>query len=364
MVGTNRRVIKNDEDIDNRSRAGTKGRRPGSREGTRDSTNRSSTRSKDEARITKTQAVRKSRNGTKEKTKEKSSRSSAKSNTETDPEQTDDIKVADVVESNEVETNEVETNEVATKEVKNKEVKTNSTKKARVSRAIKEPKLVATKSSKKSDSEKVVKKSSPKVVKTPKKQNIPQDTSENNTDNQIDEDTETTDVKSVDSDGVRTKFDIHSDRLTEIDNQIDALRRERRSVFRKMKNAHATDMKKVRKQKKKVSRRGGFVEKKNPVGGKLAVFLGVDEGTEFTAPGLTSKFWEAMRSKKLISDNDGRVFKVTKEVQDVFGVPASAKSATEFNDQEGFNFITYQRYLSDALKNNNGEFGNGENDNE
>jgi len=41
----------------------------------------------------------------------------------------------------------------------------------------------------------------------------------------------------------------------------------------------------------------------------------------------------------------------------VFGVPSSAKKSRTFNDPNGFNFTTYQRYIADAERNNNGEYG-------
>ena len=84
--------------------------------------------------------------------------------------------------------------------------------------------------------------------------------------------------------------------------------------------------------------------------------MGVDNGAEFTSPELTKAFWIAMKSKGLVNKDDGRVFKINKEIQDVFDVPTSAKKHNTYNDPKGFNFVTYQRYIAHAEKNNNGEY--------
>jgi len=181
---------------------------------------------------------------------------------------------------------------------------------------------------------------------------------------------ETADTKSDESVEIRTRFDTHRERLGAIDAQITALQRERKKVYGQMIRAHSSDMKKahkdIEKVKSKIGKRGGFVTKKNPVGGELANFLGVDDGTEFTSGELTSKFWEVMRFKHLVGVKnsngkiDNRIFKVTQEIRDVFGVPASASRIKDFDNDKGFNFTTYQRYLSDAQRNNNGEYSTDE----
>jgi hypothetical protein len=310
MVRTTRRVVKNDDDIDNRSRAGSKGRRPGSREGTRES--------KDGSRGSRASRTRmrrrsKSRDGSKgSRVRRTKSRSKTKSGTK--PKMSGRIVK--------------KPNVVATK-ARAKATKTPA-------RVVKEAKVVKEE----------------KVVKEDKVMKAGSATESHDTVDTGD----TADVKSTESEDIKTRFDNHSERLAELDHQIDVLRRERRKVFRQMIKAHSSDIKKAEK-KKRTGRRGGFVQKKNPVGGGLAKFLGVEDGSEFTAPELTSKFWAVMRSKNLVSKDDGRVFKVSKEVQDVFGVPTSAKRSKTFNDPHGFNFTTYQRYISNAQRNNNGKYG-------
>jgi len=166
----------------------------------------------------------------------------------------------------------------------------------------------------------------------------------------------------VDADAVKiveTKYDTQYKRLVEIEAEIMKLERERRLVVRKMNTAHKSDLSKASRKKKKGGNGGGggFIKQKKQIGGKLAAFFGVDDGTELTSPEIVVKFWEVMRSKNLIDKKDGRMFKVNKEIMDVFNLPDAAKKAKTATDHSGFNLLTYQKHIYYALKHNNGEYG-------
>ena len=166
----------------------------------------------------------------------------------------------------------------------------------------------------------------------------------------------------VDADAVKiveTKYDTQYKRLVEIEAEIMKLERERRLVVRKMNTAHKSDLSKASRKKKKGGNGGGggFIKQKKQIGGKLAAFFGVDDGTELTSPEIVVKFWEVMRSKNLIDKKDGRMFKVNKEIMDVFNLPDAAKKAKTGTDHSGFNLLTYQKHIYYALKHNNGEYG-------
>jgi hypothetical protein len=319
MAKTARRVVKNTEDMDNRSRAGSKGRRSGSKDGSKAGSKGSrASRTSRSSRTSKDRRRSRSRDGSRGSLASRASKTG------------------------------VVLKPAGPQRPRTRVVAKNATKTKAKSAKTK----VASKST-----GRVAKAKPARVTKAAKatKDDTPVETVE---ESQNDADAvESSETKSTDTtETIKTRFDNHSERLAELDKQIDALRRERRAVFRKMLNAHKSDVKRAEKKKKKSGHKGGFVQKKKPVGGGLAKFLGVDDGTEFTSPGLTSKFWQAMRSKNLVSPDDGRVFKVNKEVQDVFGVPNSAKRSKVFNDPKGFNFTTYQRYIVYAEKNNNGEY--------
>jgi len=341
MVRTTRRVVKNDDDIDNRSRAGSKGRKSGTRD-TRDT--------KDGSKGSRGSRASKGSRGSRRVRRRSKSRDGSRRSRD----------------------NSRERLKMLSRPVKGPNFRgsvTRASKSAVVSRPTKVTKVVKSKTDEKSQSAKTAKVvKSAKVVKTDKvvKSAKTVKTANSKDSKESEEDTVTTDTKSDDSESsavIKTRFDNHSERLAEIDHQIDVLRRERKKVWRQMLKAHSSDLKKAQKNKKRTGHRGGFVTQKIPVGGNLANFLEVENGTEFTTGEMTKKFWEVMRSKNLVGVKntegklDGRLLKVTKEIQEVFGVPDSAKHCKNFKDQNGFNFTTYKRYLTDALRNNNGEYG-------
>jgi chromatin remodeling complex protein RSC6 len=111
-------------------------------------------------------------------------------------------------------------------------------------------------------------------------------------------------------------------------------------------------MKKVEKMKKKRSgnRKPTGFENPHNIPNKFADFLNVEHGCKMTGPEITKKMWEVLKEKGLISDKDGRVFKVTTEVMNVFKLSKEALKVTKM-DKNGFNMFNLQKYIKIALEN-------------
>lgn len=115
------------------------------------------------------------------------------------------------------------------------------------------------------------------------------------------------------------------------------------------------DIAKIEKTKrvKRTSRAGnGGFKGQHVLPDDLAEFLGydTDEKTQVTIPELTKKFWEVVRTKQLVYEKDGRIFRPNAELKRIFDLPDSVDKSTDFNDPKGFNFTTLQRYFSKKLK--------------
>lgn len=123
--------------------------------------------------------------------------------------------------------------------------------------------------------------------------------------------------------------------------------------LKKLEASYNSDMKKIEKMKKKRSGNHKPTGFENPydVPNKFADFLNVEHGIKMTGPEITKKMWEILRLKGLINDNDGRVFKVTKEVMDVFKLPKEALKITKMDVDNGFNMLNLQKYIKVALDN-------------
>lgn len=125
------------------------------------------------------------------------------------------------------------------------------------------------------------------------------------------------------------------------------------SNLKALESAYQHDVKKAlkTKPKRKNDREpAGFLKEKQ-VPKKLALFLGVKPGTELTGPQITSAVWKKLSEKGLLSEDDKRVFKVDKEVSDLFGVPTSVNKVKDYNDKKnGFNFRNLQTYIANAMR--------------
>jgi hypothetical protein len=125
------------------------------------------------------------------------------------------------------------------------------------------------------------------------------------------------------------------------------------SCLKKLESSYDSDMKKIEKMKRKRSGNHKPTGFENPynIPNKFADFLNVEHGCKMTGPEITKKMWEVLREKGLVSDKDGRVFKVTKEVMDVFKLPKEALKVTKMDIDNGFNMLNLQKYIKVALEN-------------
>lgn len=148
-------------------------------------------------------------------------------------------------------------------------------------------------------------------------------------------------------------------RLTELRKQKEELERQEKALMKKFESAYESDMKKAGTKKKRGNTKPtGFVNGKQ-IGGKLAEFLGVPSGEVLTGPQIAKKFWVKIKELDLVykgdknNKKDGRILRTNKEVSDIFGVPKDANKSTSVSDENGFNILNYQKFITYALENNN-----------
>lgn len=123
------------------------------------------------------------------------------------------------------------------------------------------------------------------------------------------------------------------------------------SSLRKLESAYNYDIKKVAKSKPKRKgehKKTGFLKPK-PVPEKFAKFIEVEAGAELSGPQITSKVWDQLRKRGLIT-KDKRVFKTNKELTAIFGIPKSVNDSTSHEDKQGFNFRSLQTYIANAMR--------------
>lgn len=96
--------------------------------------------------------------------------------------------------------------------------------------------------------------------------------------------------------------------------------------------------------KKKIKKKGFVVKERVP--DKLADYLGIKQGIELPRTKVTKKFYEKLKDKNLFYEKSKRVFRVDKEICDLFGIPESVNQITDERDKNGFNFFNLQKYIS------------------
>ena len=91
------------------------------------------------------------------------------------------------------------------------------------------------------------------------------------------------------------------------------------------------------------------------IGGKLATYLEVSEGTKKTRPEITKQFYMILQKRNLIYEQDKRIFRVDSETSKIFGIPVSVNDVNDHTDTNGFNFYNLQKYIQYALTVSNGK---------
>jgi hypothetical protein len=148
------------------------------------------------------------------------------------------------------------------------------------------------------------------------------------------------------------KFPKIYEEINNIKKQIHELQKKEKILYKKLEKAYQSDLKKNSKKKRLNDEPTGFIVEQ-VIGGKLAKFLEVDDGSKLTGPEISKKFWKKMKEKGLSYEGDGRVLRVDDEVSNIFGVNKSVNKSKDPKDKNGFNLGTYQTYIKYALKNNN-----------
>jgi hypothetical protein len=78
-------------------------------------------------------------------------------------------------------------------------------------------------------------------------------------------------------------------------------------------------------------------------------FLNIDKDT-LSPPIITKLFYDKLLNSNLIYEKDKRVFRTNSEITKLLGVPESVNNSVDYNDPDGFNFITLQKYLSNIYE--------------
>lgn len=144
--------------------------------------------------------------------------------------------------------------------------------------------------------------------------------------------------------------------FSQLNAEFKSLKEEIKSIkgcLKDLVSAYQHDVKKVAvgyKKHKRPRKITGFAKKKD-IPEKLAKFIGVDVGTTLSGPEITSKVWRQLKDRGLTYENDRRIFRVNKEVSELFGVPPSVNVSANHRDPKGFNFYNLQSYIANAMKN-------------
>jgi len=83
---------------------------------------------------------------------------------------------------------------------------------------------------------------------------------------------------------------------------------------------------------------------------ELANFIHIELGTKLEFDEIVAKVWDELRDKKLTYRRDKRVFRTNDELSEIFKIPPSVNESTNWRDPKGFNVMTLQKYIKNALK--------------
>lgn len=152
---------------------------------------------------------------------------------------------------------------------------------------------------------------------------------------------------------INNKFEKTYNELLDVKKEIKELQKKEKLLLKQIYNIHTKYVNKVESKKRKTNNSPKGFNSGRAVNGKLAIWLGVDEGTQLCGPEISKLFWKKIKESNLQSDIDGRVFRTNKEVSQIFGVPQSVNKSIKSNDINGFNMRTYQKYIKYALEHHN-----------
>ena len=145
-------------------------------------------------------------------------------------------------------------------------------------------------------------------------------------------------------------LDAFKNKLNEQTDTIKHLRAE----IKKLETSYNTDIMKAFKTKTKYIKKNasvptGFV-KPTVLPDGMAKIIHVETGTVMSMPDYTRKFYEELKTRKLLHDKDKRIFRADDEIMTVFKLPASVNESVNYRDKNGFNFSTLQGIISKLLK--------------
>lgn len=155
------------------------------------------------------------------------------------------------------------------------------------------------------------------------------------------------------TDSNESRFDKLMENLATTRKAIMELQKEEKIILKKIGNVHKSEVKRATMRKRKPNAKAtGFATKKT-IGGELAKWLHVEDGSELTGPQISSKFWERIKEEGLQDQKNKRVLRTNKAVSKIFGVDPSVNKSNNPDDENGFNMRTYQKYIASALANSN-----------
>jgi hypothetical protein len=186
-------------------------------------------------------------------------------------------------------------------------------------------------------------------------------TTKSETEQKVEKKTETKPVQEAkpEQNQCENKFE---EQLTSTQEECGKLKELLKSVsdsLKKLQSAHKSEVKRMKTKKSKRSENHkptGFARLR-PVSGRLAGFIGVDQGTELSGPAITKKVWAELKNRNLTYQGDEkkglkgdqRVLRADEEVSKLFGVPMSVNKSVDCKDPDGFNFGNLQKYIKNAM---------------
>lgn len=80
--------------------------------------------------------------------------------------------------------------------------------------------------------------------------------------------------------------------------------------------------------------------------------LGISYPSEITRNELANKLRDLLKKRKLIYQEDKRIYRVDEEISKIFNIDMSVNEIIDSKDKSGFNMYNIHRYLANKIKNN------------
>jgi chromatin remodeling complex protein RSC6 len=123
--------------------------------------------------------------------------------------------------------------------------------------------------------------------------------------------------------------------------------KEQRDELRSLLKQYKHELRSAKKstKQKKVPSQTGFT-RPTTVPDDLATFVGVEKGTIMPRTKLTKEVYKVFNERGLHYEKDKRVLRTDDQVRNLFGLSKDVDNSVAYNDPNGLNFFTIQKYIA------------------